>query len=168
MNEAEQIGLMGRAEERRARQRGGRRAAPKSHRSSAAAGKSGIRRLFTWKKIVGTFLGMCLLGMGAFIVLYMMIDIPKGNADAKLQSNVYEYSDGSLLARTGDRNREIVGLAEVPKPVQKTFVAAENKTFYKDAGVDLKGTARGLLNTVAARARRAAPRSRSSTSRTTT
>ncbi|MFE9027113.1 transglycosylase domain-containing protein [Streptomyces iakyrus] len=140
---------MGRAEERRARQRGGRRAAPKSRRSSATAGKSGIRRLFTWKKILGTFLGLCLLGMGAFIVLYMVIDIPKGNADAKLQSNVYKYSDGSLLARAGDRNREIVGLAEVPKPVQKTFVAAENKTFYKDAGVDLKGTARGLLNTIA-------------------
>ncbi|PNG20394.1 transglycosylase domain-containing protein [Streptomyces cahuitamycinicus] len=139
---------MGRAEERRARQRGGRRAAPKSRRSSATAGKSGIRRLFTWKKILGTFLGLCLLGMGAFIVLYMVIDIPEGNADAKLQSNVYKYSDGSLLARAGDRNREIVGLAEVPKPVQKTFVAAENKTFYKDAGVDLKGTARGLLNTV--------------------
>ncbi|MFE7901449.1 transglycosylase domain-containing protein [Streptomyces sp. NPDC057424] len=139
---------MGRAEERRARQRGGRRAAPKRRRSSEAAGKSGIRRLFTWKKILGTFLGLCLLGMGAFIVLYMMIDIPKGNADAKLQSNVYKYSDGSLLARAGERNREIVGLAEVPKPVQKTFVAAENKTFYKDAGVDLKGTARGLLNTV--------------------
>ncbi|MEU2538749.1 transglycosylase domain-containing protein [Streptomyces iakyrus] len=140
---------MGRAEERRARQRGGRRAAPKSRRSSATAGKSGIRRLFTWKKILGTFFGLCLLGMGAFIVLYMVIDIPKGNADAKLQSNVYKYSDGSLLARAGDRNREIVGLAEVPKPVQKTFVAAENKTFYKDAGVDLKGTARGLLNTIA-------------------
>ncbi|MFF6880902.1 transglycosylase domain-containing protein [Streptomyces sp. NPDC012474] len=139
---------MGRAEERRARQRGGRRAAPKSRRSSAKAGKSGIRRLFTWKKILGTFLGLCLLGMGAFIVLYMVIDIPKGNADAKLQSNVYKYSDGSLLARAGDRNREIVGLAEVSKPVQRTFVAAENKTFYKDAGVDLKGTARGLLNTV--------------------
>ncbi|MEV0238978.1 transglycosylase domain-containing protein [Streptomyces sp. NPDC050674] len=139
---------MGRAEERRARQRGGRRAAPKGRRSSGAAGKGGIRRLFTWKKILGTFLGLCLLGMGAFIVLYMVIDIPKGNADAKWQSNVYKYSDGSLLGRTGDRNREIVDLAEVPKPVQKTFVAAENKTFYKDAGVDLKGTARGLLNTV--------------------
>ncbi|MER7898698.1 transglycosylase domain-containing protein [Streptomyces sp. NPDC096046] len=139
---------MGRAEERRARQRGGRRAAPKRRRSSAAAGKSGIRRLFTWKKMVGTFLGLCLLGMGAFIVLYMVIGIPKGNADAKRQSNIYKYSDGSLLARTGDRNREIVDLAEVPKPVQKTFVAAENKTFYQDAGVDLKGTARGVLNTV--------------------
>ncbi|MDG9711967.1 transglycosylase domain-containing protein [Streptomyces sp. DH10] len=139
---------MGRAEERRARQRGGRRAAPKRRRSSGAPGKSGIRRLFTWKKILGTFFGLCLLGMGAFIVLYMMIGIPKGNADAELQSNVYKYRDGSLLARAGDRNREIVDLAEVPKPVQKTFVAAENKTFYKDAGVDLKGTARGLLNTV--------------------
>ncbi|MFF5977503.1 transglycosylase domain-containing protein [Streptomyces olindensis] len=139
---------MGRAEERRARQRGGRRAAPRRRRSSDAAGKSGIRRLFTWKKMLGTFLGLCLLGMGAFIVLYMVIDIPEGNADAKWQSNVYKYSDGTLLARTGDRNREIVDLGKIPKPVQKTFVAAENKTFYKDAGVDLKGTARGLLNTV--------------------
>ncbi|GAA4963989.1 hypothetical protein GCM10023238_34410 [Streptomyces heliomycini] len=86
--------------------------------------------------------------MGAFIVLYMMIDIPEGNADAELQSNVYEYSDGSIMARTGERNREIVDLAKVPKDVQRAFVAAENKSFYKDSGVDLRGTARGLLNTV--------------------
>ncbi|MEV5885603.1 transglycosylase domain-containing protein, partial [Streptomyces sp. NPDC052020] len=140
---------MGRAEERRARQRGGRRAAPRRRRSSGAAGKGGIRRLFTWKKILGAFFGLCLLGMGAFIVLYMVIDIPEGNADAKLQSNVYKYSDGSVMTRDGDRNREIVDLAKVPRDVQHTFVAAENKTFYKDAGVDLKGTARGLLNTLA-------------------
>ncbi|MER6320863.1 transglycosylase domain-containing protein [Streptomyces coelicoflavus] len=147
---------MGRADERRARQRGGRRAAPKRRRSSGAAGaaggaaggKSRIRRLFTWKKILGTFFGLCLLGMGAFIVLYMVIDIPEGNPEADLQSNVYKYSDGSVMARTGDRNREIVDLAKIPKDVQRTFVAAENKTFYKDSGVDLKGTARGVLNTL--------------------
>ncbi|MFB6555138.1 transglycosylase domain-containing protein [Streptomyces sp. NPDC056405] len=141
---------MGRAEERKARQRGGRRAAPKRRRSSGAggSGKSGIRRLFTWKKILGTFFGLCLLGMGAFIVLYMVIDIPEGNAEAELQSNVYKYSDGSTLTRTGERNREIVDLAKVPKEVQRTFVAAENKTFYTDSGVDLKGTARGVLNTL--------------------
>ncbi|MFJ9962245.1 transglycosylase domain-containing protein [Streptomyces avermitilis] len=143
---------MGRAEERRARQRGGRRAAPqgssRTAAKSAGAGKGRIRRLFTWKKILGTLLGLCLLGMGAFIVLYLMISVPKGNADAKLQSNVYEYSDGSPLARTGTRNREIVDLAEVPKGVQRTFVAAENKSFYKDSGVDFRGTARGLINTL--------------------
>ncbi len=148
MTEAERIGPMGRAEERKARQRGGRRAAPKRRRSSGAGGKSGIRRLFTWKKIVGTFFGLCLLGMGAFIVLYMVIDIPEGNPEADLQSNVYKYSDGSVMARTGERNREIVDLAKVPKDVQRSFVAAENKTFYEDAGVDLKGTTRGVLNTL--------------------
>ncbi|MFJ4624332.1 transglycosylase domain-containing protein [Streptomyces sp. NPDC088812] len=174
---------MGRADERRARQRGGRRTAPRdrspgaapepreesvptaqaatgvaaggraaarrSARKGAKGGDKGrIRRLFTWKKVIGTFLGVCLLGIGAFVVLYLTTPIPEGNAAAQLQSNVYNYSDGTLLTRDGELNRENVDLSEVPKAVQRTFVAAENKSFYQDAGVDLKGTARGLLNTV--------------------
>ncbi|WP_161229007.1 transglycosylase domain-containing protein [Streptomyces sp. SID8352] len=141
---------MGRAEERRARQRGGRRAASdrRSSGTAGAGGKGRIRALFTWKKILGTFLGVCVLLMGGFIVLYMMIDIPEvGNDDAESQGNVYKYSDGSIMARKG-YNREIVELAQVPKAVQHTFVAAENKSFYKDSGVDLRGTTRGLLNTL--------------------
>src|SRR5215210_1569840 len=146
---------MGRAEERRARQRGGHRAAPPSSSSSPAAGvegggraaarraakgkgggksgpsgkpkKSGIRRLFTWKKVLGTFFGLCLLGIGSFIVLYIMVPVPNGNAAAQaaqLQSNVYKYSDGkTVLARSGEVNREIVDLSKVPKDVQHTFVA---------------------------------------------
>ncbi|QOV35892.1 penicillin-binding protein [Streptomyces ferrugineus] len=177
---------MGRAEERRARQRGGRRAAPRrssgtpsdtgagesttvigapsaavggraaARRAARSGGKGGdgkgrIRRLFTWKKILGTFLGFCLLGIGAFIALYLYVDIPQDNAAAQAaqrQSNVYKYSDGAVLARAGTVNREIVGLDKVPKKVQQSFVAAENKTFYKDNGIDLKGTARGVLNTL--------------------
>ncbi|PWG14686.1 penicillin-binding protein [Streptomyces sp. V2] len=173
---------MGRADDRRARQRGGRRAAPRERsergpeapipagaasepipggRAAArrAAQKSGkkkdgrsfLRRMFTWKKILGTFLGVCLLTIGTFIVAYMMIGIPEGNADALKQSNVIRYSDGTILARDGDLNRENVSLAKIPKDVQRTFVAAENKTFYQDSGIDLKGTARGILNTVAGR-----------------
>ncbi|MGC5002031.1 transglycosylase domain-containing protein [Streptomyces sp. DT203] len=130
---------MGRADARRAQQRGARRAAK----------SGGIRRLFTWRKMLGTFFGFCLLIMGAFVALYLYVDIPKANALAERQSNVYQYSDGTVLTRTGDGvNRQIVDLAEVPKKVQHTFVAAENKTFYKDQGVDLKGTARGILNTL--------------------
>ncbi|MER6464544.1 transglycosylase domain-containing protein [Streptomyces sp. NPDC001228] len=143
---------MGRAEEKRARQRGGRRVAPQPGRSKPAArSRPLIRRLFTWRKVLGTFLGLALLAIGAFIALYMTINIPAGNATAQLQSNIYKYSDGSVLARTGDVNRESVDLTEVPKPVQRTFVAAENKTFYHDSGVDLRGTARGLLNTAMGR-----------------
>ncbi|MFI6035270.1 transglycosylase domain-containing protein [Streptomyces sp. NPDC051315] len=178
---------MGRADERRARQRGGRRAAPRNRSSraaappsrtedvtaaeaatSAAAGgraaarrsarkgakgtkgeKGRIRRLFTWKKMLGTFLGLCVLVIGAFVALYITTPIPDtANADAQLQSNVYKYSDGTLVTRDGKLNRENVDLADVPEAVQHTFVAAENKTFYDDAGVDLRGTARGMLNTL--------------------
>ncbi|WP_344605715.1 transglycosylase domain-containing protein [Streptomyces glaucus] len=155
---------MGRAEERRARQRGGHRAAPRrssgtpsaalggragARRAAGGAGRGGMRALFTWKKVLGAFFGLCLLGIGAFVVLYLVVDVPEGNAAARRQSNVYKFSDGTVLARSGTVNREIVGLDKVPKDVQRTFVAAENKSFYSDAGVDLRGTARGLLNTLA-------------------
>ncbi|MFE9763228.1 transglycosylase domain-containing protein [Streptomyces sp. NPDC005808] len=140
---------MGRADERRARQaQGHRRAAPKRSARGKAGRRSGIRRFLNWKTILGTFFGFCLLGMGAFIVLYMVVDVPKGNAAAQQQSNIYQYSDGSTLTRTGKVNREVVDLAKVPKDVQETFVAAENKSFYTDSGIDLKGTARGLINTL--------------------
>jgi penicillin-binding protein 1A len=130
---------MGRADARQVQGRGARR----------AARSGGIRRLFTWRKILGTFFGLCLLGMGAFVALYLYVDVPAANAQAEKQSNVYKYSDGTLLARSGsDVNREIVDLGVVPEPVQHAFVAAENKSFYRDRGVDLKGTARGLLNTL--------------------
>jgi penicillin-binding protein 1A len=192
---------MGRADERRARQSGGRRAAPKNRsqrreappsrsesRSAveapeapaasgtagpvpggraaarrAAAGKKGrgakgakggkkekslIRRIFSWKKILGAFLLMTTAVIGAVVWLYVSTPIPEGNPDAKLQSNVYEYANGAVMTRDGTVNREVVDLSEVPRPVQRTFVAAENKTFYTDAGVDLKGTTRGILNTL--------------------
>ncbi|MEW2632379.1 transglycosylase domain-containing protein [Streptomyces sp. NPDC048389] len=132
---------MGRADARQARQRGARRA-------TRAGGPTGIRRFFTFRKILGTFFGLCLLAMGAFFVAYMIVPIPEANAEAKLQSNIYKYSDGKILARTGEVNREIVGLEKIPKDVQYAFIAAENKTFFEDSGVDVKGTLRGLKNTV--------------------
>ncbi|MFH8488349.1 transglycosylase domain-containing protein [Streptomyces longisporoflavus] len=139
---------MGRAEERQARQRGARRASRGRPAGGGKPKRTGIRRFFTLKKILGTFFGLCLLGMLSFVVLYMMVDVPEGNAAAKLQSNVYKYKNGKVIARTGELNREVVDLEKVPKKVQRTFVAAENKSFYKDKGVDFKGTARGLINTV--------------------
>ncbi|MGW3013147.1 transglycosylase domain-containing protein [Streptomyces sp. NPDC001219] len=132
---------MGRAEARRARQGSARRA-------KQTDGKSGIRRFFTWKKLLGAFLGVCLLGILGFIGLYLYVDIPKGNSAAKLQSNVYKYANGKVMARVGQVNRESVPIDRIPKDVQRTFVAAENKTFYDDSGVDLKGTLRGVLNTL--------------------
>ncbi|MER5883415.1 transglycosylase domain-containing protein [Streptomyces sp. NPDC001941] len=130
---------MGRADDRRARQGGSRRAKKDG---------GGIRRFFTWKKLLGTFFVCALLGMGGLYVLYLVTPVPEANAQAQLESNVYKWSDGTVLARSGKVNREIVGLDKIPLEVQHTFVAAENKTFYDDSGVDVKGTARGVWNTL--------------------
>ncbi|MEU8759756.1 transglycosylase domain-containing protein, partial [Streptomyces sp. NPDC048659] len=107
-----------------------------------------IRRLFTWKKLLGTFIVGCLLVIGAFYTVYTLVPVPTANVEATLQSNIYKYSNGKVMARTGKVNREIVGLEKVPLDVQRAFVAAENKTFYKDNGVDIKGTVRAAWNTL--------------------
>ncbi|MBO3682369.1 transglycosylase domain-containing protein [Streptomyces sp. NEAU-YJ-81] len=135
---------MGRAEERRARQKGARRA-------KRAAKSGGIRRFFTWKWVLGYVLGFCALLVGAFFVLYLWVDVPPANAAAKAEANIYKYSDGSIMAKTGDVNRESVPLSKIPKKVQHTFVAAENKDFFSDSGVSFTGTARGLINTALGR-----------------
>ncbi|WP_078888938.1 transglycosylase domain-containing protein [Streptomyces sclerotialus] len=132
---------MGRAEARRAQKRGRRRAKAKR--------RAGIGRFFTFKKLLGAFFTVCLLGVLGFVAAYLYVDVPKdGNVEATAQSNVYKWADGSVMVRTGKYNRESVPLSEIPKAVQHTFVAAENKSFYDDSGVDLKGTARGILNTL--------------------
>ncbi|MEU7517288.1 transglycosylase domain-containing protein [Streptomyces sp. NPDC042898] len=112
------------------------------------AKKRGIRRFFSWKKLLGTFFVFCLLAMGALYVVYIMVPVPTANAEATMQSNIYKYSNGKILARTGKINREIVGLEKIPEKVQKAFVAAENKSFYKDNGVDIKGTTRAAWSTL--------------------
>ncbi|MFG2877836.1 transglycosylase domain-containing protein [Streptomyces sp. NPDC048337] len=145
---------MGRAEARKAQQQRGARRAPsgraKGTKGTASAGKrTGIRRFFTWKKILGTFLGLILLLMAAAIILYFSVNEPTDpNKSATLQSNTYRYADGSLMASTGKMNREIVPIDKIPADVRTAFIAIENKSFYKDRGIDLMGTARGLFNTV--------------------
>ncbi|MER5727877.1 transglycosylase domain-containing protein [Streptomyces sp. NPDC002138] len=153
---------MGRAEARRAQQQRGSRRAPRGGAPQGGRGKNGpgagankgkgkrtgIRRFFTWKKILGAFFGMILLGMAAAVGLYFYVDAPKPNEEATLQSNVYQWADGSVMTRTGKYNREILPFDKVPEDVRTTFIAIENKNFYKDQGIDYKGLVRGFISTV--------------------
>ncbi|MFJ7155488.1 transglycosylase domain-containing protein [Streptomyces sp. NPDC101118] len=134
---------MGRAEARRAQKQRGARRAPRTRGQ-----KTGIRRFFTLKKVLGTLLGALLLGMGLLIGFYFYLPVPQPNDQATLQSNIYRWSDGSVMARTGEVNRVILSIDQIPRPIQNEFIAAENMSFEKDNGVDVKGLGRGLLNTV--------------------
>ncbi|WP_226900075.1 transglycosylase domain-containing protein [Nonomuraea phyllanthi] len=68
--------------------------------------------------------------------------------DATAQGSVIYYRDGkTVLARRGVDRRN-VELARVPKHVRDAVIAAENRSFYEDGGVSVKGTARAVWSTV--------------------
>ncbi|MFI0975909.1 transglycosylase domain-containing protein [Streptomyces sp. NPDC021093] len=93
-----------------------------------------------------------LLGIGAlaglFTVVYMSVEIPEENAEARRQGTVYYWADGTQMVSVGAVNRQNVTLADIPDSVEKAVIAAENETFYTDSGVSVKGIARAVVSMV--------------------
>ncbi|MFF8997974.1 transglycosylase domain-containing protein [Streptomyces achromogenes] len=156
----------GRAEARRAAQRGGRRrgadnTGPGRGRGRATtapgkkrfidyprAGKDGWRRWVpSWKLVSGLFVGF----VGSLVVMigvgYAMVSIPNENDAAKSQNNVYYWSDGTQMVATGTGvNRQNVSIDQIPEAMRYAVISAENKSFYQDSGVDPMGIARAMAN----------------------
>ncbi|MEH0634014.1 transglycosylase domain-containing protein [Streptomyces bottropensis] len=126
--------------------------APQAGGGKAKKGKrpkrTGWRRLFpTWRMVLGAFVIGLMLIVGAFVLGYNMVHIPKANAFATKQSNVYLYADGSQIARDGEVNRENVPLSKVSKDAQRAVLAAEDRDFYSEPAIDLKAMLRAGWNT---------------------
>ncbi|MFJ6216456.1 transglycosylase domain-containing protein [Streptomyces sp. NPDC092296] len=127
-----------------------RRARRRAARAARRARRTGWRRLLpSWRMTLGALLLFVLACTGAFVFLYLTVPVPDANAQAVAQSNVYYYSDGKTeLGRTGEVNRESVPLAQIPLDTQRAVVSAEDRSFYKNKGVDVKGSLRAALNTI--------------------
>ncbi|MFF4652705.1 transglycosylase domain-containing protein [Streptomyces sp. NPDC001380] len=130
-----------------------RRARRQAAHEARRARRTGLRRLLpTWRGLLAALLLLVLVGAGAFVLLYLTVAVPGANAQAVAQSNVYYYSDGKTeLGRTGDVNRESVPLDQIPLDMQHAVVSAEDRSFYKNKGVDVKGSLRAALKTVTGR-----------------
>ncbi len=102
---------------------------------------------------------------GVFLaVAYAATDIPQNlNTYATQQDNVYFWSDGTPMARTGWVQRQAMPLKDIPEQVRWAVLAAENESFYSDPGISVSGLTRGLWRTVGEGAPRAVRPSRSST-----
>ncbi|WP_444545057.1 transglycosylase domain-containing protein [Streptomyces djakartensis] len=110
--------------------------------------RTGWRRVIpTWRMTLGAFLVAALLLVGGFFLGYSLVQIPPANAFATKQANVYLYSDGSVIARDGEVNRENVTLAQVSKDAQHAILAAEDRDFYTESAVDPKAMVRAAWNT---------------------
>ncbi|WP_369217103.1 transglycosylase domain-containing protein [Streptomyces flavofungini] len=112
-------------------------------------GRSGVRRwLPSWRQLLGSASLAALALVGAFVAVYTSVDIPDENAAAQREANVYYWSDGTQMVSTGEINRQSVELDQIAPAAVDAVIAAENETFYKDAGVSLKGLGRAVVSTV--------------------
>ncbi|RKE19194.1 transglycosylase domain-containing protein [Streptomyces sp. TLI_171] len=110
--------------------------------------RTGWRRLIpTWRITLLGLAASVLLGVGLFALGIALVRVPDAHAAATAQSNTWLYSDGSVLARTGQTNRQNVPLDKVSPAAQHAALAAEDRNFYSEGAVNFKGMARAAFNT---------------------
>ncbi len=121
------------------RRRPGDKKAPKKNQRSLG------RRIAKWTAIVG-FTGMVLGALG-FAYVYAATDIPDPNEDFQAQTSFIYYENGkSEIGQFATQNRQSIPLAEVPQHVQDAVIAAENRTFWEDRGLDPRGILRAAFS----------------------
>ncbi|WP_248579629.1 transglycosylase domain-containing protein [Nocardioides sp. InS609-2] len=104
-----------------------------------------VRRALKWLLVV--VLVGALIGAGTFVALYQAIDIPDPNKDFETQTSFVYYADGkSELGRYANQNRDSIPLDEMPDTLKDAVVAAENRSFYTDKGIDPKGIVRAAFS----------------------
>ena len=92
-------------------------------------------------------LGFLLLGAAAFLFGYVSTSIPDPNRDFTAQTTVVYYADGQHeIGRFASQNRTSIALSDVPKSVQDAVIAAEDRSFYTNKGIDPKGILRAAFS----------------------
>lgn len=98
-----------------------------------------------------------IIGGGIFMWMYSRVQVPAPSEFALAQTTVVYYNDSETeLGRFSEVNRTIIDVAELPSYVTDAVIASEDRTFYTNAGVDLKGIARAMVNNLRGGARQGA------------
>ena len=85
--------------------------------------------------------------VGTFYVAYRATDIPNPNSAYQAQTtNVYYAGGKAKIGRFATQNRESIPLADVPKVMQDAVVAAEDRSFWTNNGIDPKGIIRAAFS----------------------
>ncbi len=105
------------------------------------------RRYLRRGMLTGTwFLGFVAVLMVAVIVAYFQFtNVPRPQDLPLQQVATIQYSDGSTLAKIWTQDRTIVGLDQVPSTVRWAVLASEDRNFYNNGAVSIRGTVRAAL-----------------------
>jgi membrane peptidoglycan carboxypeptidase len=99
----------------------------------------------SWKKRAGLIAGASVLTLLSGCALgYAVTDVPQPNKIATDQALRLLYADGTEMARFG-KNRVLVPLSQVSDAAQHAVLAAEDREFYHEPGISLKGIGRALF-----------------------
>ncbi|MDN6566867.1 MAG: transglycosylase domain-containing protein, partial [Actinomyces sp.] len=127
----------------------GRGGAPSGGKRSAGRRRKGRIGRRIGLGIVFTVLGGLIAGLAAFLILYARLDVPAADQVALSQTTTVYYADGTTEMGTfSEINRTIIDPSTLPDYVGQAVVASEDRTFYTNAGIDLKGILRALVNNV--------------------
>lgn len=99
------------------------------------------------------FLSLVLLGFTAgcvvFMYLYSKAEIPSPDKFALAQNAYVYYDDGKTeIGMLAERNRQVIDAKTLPKYVGEAVIASEDRTFFTNSGVDVKGIIRAFTNNI--------------------
>lgn len=98
-----------------------------------------------WATVVG--LSFVLFIVAAGFVMYETTDIPDPNAAYNSQASLVYYADGQTLAgEYADQFRIPLTYNQMPATIKDAVVAAEDRTFWTNNGIDLRGILRALIH----------------------
>ena len=101
------------------------------------------------KRLILVLLLLIVLGVGAVAIVVATTSVPTPNELSTKQATIIYWADGRTeFARLGDSTRSSVTLEDVPEPVRRAVLAAEDRTFYEHGGISPIGIARAVLNNV--------------------
>ncbi len=122
-------------------------------RKSSGKGSSKARKRGLFGRIVrGVLIAMlvvALAGTAAGWAFYERAELPDPNADFGTQTTRLYFNDGTTeLGSLAVQNRTVIPYAEMPQSIKDAVVAAEDRTFWTNQGIDLKGMARAVWGIV--------------------
>ncbi len=123
---------------------GGRRSAG-GKKTPKRPQKSIGKRILLWFLALG-FVGLVVGALG-FAYVYAATDIPDPNDDFRAQTSFVYYENGKQeIGRFATQNRVSITLSEMPQHVQDAVIAAEDRTFWENRGIDPKGILRAAFS----------------------
>ena len=122
-----------------------RKRSEKSANREPRTWKQRLKRWSLWGLVTTVVLG--LLGVLGIYIAYRSIDIPDPNEEFLTETTRVYYDNGKAeLGQFAVQKRDSIDYDQMPQTIKDAVVAAENRTFWTDNGIDPKGILRAAFS----------------------